>query len=401
MRRKLKLGLFLLLVVALASLAGTALAAPPPQTDSPKSIVDLAIENGQFTTLVAALEQAGLVDQLQGEGPFTIFAPNDEAFAKLPPGDLEDLFADKQALTDLLLYHVIDGQLTVADVMQQESFEALTGQALTITTEGETVTVNGAQVLTPDLTGSNGVIHVIDTVLMPPTGEIVTASGDTVTGDTVNTPGGTTPVQSPAAAGCAENYVVQASDTLSLIADKYLGDPQAFSQIVEATNTAAADNQTFAEIDDPNLIEVGQTICIPGSPEAQTSTTTTGEDEVTTAPADSTTLADEEQMTAIPEGKAKLIFENFSFVDLVFDVSGPTPDSLVVVPDGRNEFILEPGTYNYNAHQPGGDFSVAPGSFELAAGETLVLSCSDSPTCSMQELEVNSTQAPASNTGQQ
>jgi LysM repeat protein len=286
-------------------------------------------------------------------------------------------------------------------VIQQESFEALTGQALTITTEGETVMVNGAKVLTPDLTGSNGVIHVIDTVLTPPAGEIATAGDDTTTGDTAITPGGITPAQSPVAAGCAENYVVQASDTLSLVADKYLGDPQAFAQIVEATNTAADGNETFAAIDDPDLIEVGQTICIPGSPEAQTTPATTGEDEVTTAPTGSTTLADEEQMAAIPEGKAKLVFENFSFVDLVFDVSGPTPDSLVVVPDGKNEFILEPGTYNYNAHQPGGDFSVAPGSFELAAGETLVLSCSDSPVCSMQEMEVNSTQTPASNTGQQ
>lgn len=397
MRKNLKVGLFVLLAVLLASLTTTALAAPPQQADSQKSIVDLAIEDGQFTTLVAALEQAGLVDRLKGEGPFTVFAPTDEAFAKLPEGTLEDLFANKQALTDLLLYHVVEGKLAAADVMQQESFEALTGQALTITTEGEDVMVNGAKVLTSDLAGSNGVIHVIDTVLMPPTGEIATATDDTATDDAVTTPGGTTPAQSPVAAGCAENYVVQASDTLSLIADKYLGDSQAFSQIVEATNTAAADNQTFAMIDDPNLIEVGQTVCIPGSPEAQTTPATTGED-TAAAPANSTATAGDQQMAAVPEGKARLVFENFSFVDLVFDVSGPTAESLVVVPDGKNEFILEPGLYNYNAHQPGGDYSVAPGSFELAAGETLKLSCSDSPICFMQE--VNSARMPASNTGQ-
>lgn len=399
MRKNLKVGLFVLLAVLLASLAGTALAAPPEQTDSQKSIVDLAVENGQFTTLVAALEQTGLVDRLKGEGPFTIFAPTDEAFARLPEGTLEDLFANEQALTDLLLYHVVDGKLAAADVIQQESFEALTGQALTITTEAENVMVNGANVLTLDLAGSNGVIHVIDTVLTPPTGEIVIAGDETATDDSTTTPGGTTPAQSPVAAGCAENYVVQASDTLSLIADKYLGDPQAFSQIVEATNTVAADNQTFAMIDDPNLIEVGQTICIPGSAETQTTPATTPDDATAASvPTGSTAQADDEQMMAIPEGKAKLVFRNFSFVDLVFDVNGPTAESLVIVPDGKNEFILEPGAYNYNAHQPGGDFSVAPGSFELAAGETLVLSCSDSPVCLMEEMEANAAETPASST---
>jgi hypothetical protein len=248
--------------------------------------------------------------------------------------------------------------------------------------------VNGAQIITPDLTGSNGVIHVIDTVLMPPTGEIVTATEDSAT-----TPGGTTLTQEVTASGCAENYVVQASDSLSLIAEKYLGDPLAFSQIVEATNTAAAGNQTYTLIDNPDLIEVGQTVCIPGLPEAQT--TAAGEETVT--PADSVALADD-QTTATPEGKAKLVFENFSFVDLVFDLSGPTAESMVVVPDGKQEFILEPGVYNYNAHQPGGDFSVAPGSFELEAGQVMTLSCSDSPICAIQG--VDPAQVPTTKAGQ-
>jgi LysM repeat protein len=264
---------------------------------------------------------------------------------------------------------------------------------LTITTEGETVMVNGAEVITPDLTGSNGVIHVIDTVLMPPTGEIVTGTGDAAVEDSATAPSGTTPGEATAA-GCAENYVVQASDSLSQIAAKYLGDPFAFSQIVEATNAAAADNQIYAAIDDPDLIEVGQTICIPGSPEA--GTTTAGENAAT--PQDATTTA-ADQTTAVPEGKAIVIFENFSFVDLVFDLSGPTPDSLVIPPDGKQEFILEPGQYTYQAHQPGGDYSVAPGAFELEAGQAITLSCSDSPTCAMQEVAPE--QIPAAKTGQQ
>jgi uncharacterized surface protein with fasciclin (FAS1) repeats len=392
MRKKLKTVSFIVMFVWVALLATPALAAPPEQAESQKGIVDIATEQGQFTTLVTALEQAGLVERLKGEGPFTVFAPTDEAFAKLPEGALEDLFANKQALTDLLLYHVVEGRLAAADVIQQESFEALTGQALTITTQGNTVMVNGAKVITADLTGSNGVIHVIDTVLMPPTGEIVTGAGDAVVTDSPDTPTGTTPAE-VTAAGCAENYVVQASDSLSQIAAKYLGDPFAFSQIVEATNAAAADNQTYAMIDDPDLIEVGQTVCIPGSPEAET--TTAGEN--VTTPADVTTTAGD-QTTAVPEGKAIVIFENFSFVDLVFDLSGPTPDSLVIVPDGKQEFILEPGQYTYQAHQPGGDFSVAPGGFDLKAGQVITLSCSDSPTCAMQEVAPG--QIPAAKTGE-
>lgn len=393
MRKKLKIISFIVTLLAIALLAAPALAAPPEQTESQKGIVDIATEQGQFTTLVAALEQAGLVERLRGEGPFTVFAPTDEAFAKLPEGALEDLFASQQALTDLLLYHVVEGRLTAADVIQQESFEALTGQALTVTTEGETVMVNGAEVITADLTGSNGVIHVIDTVLMPPTGEIVTGTGDGAADDSAATPGGTTAAEATAA-GCAENYVVQASDSLSQIAAKYLGDPFAFSQIVEATNAAAAGNQTYAAIDDPDLIEVGQTICIPGSPEAAAATSA-GENAPT--PAGVTTTAGD-QTTAVPEGKAVVVFENFSFVDLVFDLSGPTPDSLVIPPDGKQEFILEPGQYTYHAHQPGGDFSVAPGAFELEAGQAITLSCSDSPACAMQDVAPE--QIPAAEAGQ-
>jgi uncharacterized surface protein with fasciclin (FAS1) repeats len=376
MRKILRIVPFILMVAALAVLATTAWAAPAKQADTQKSIVDIAREDGRFTTLLSALDKAGLVDRLQGDGPFTIFAPTDEAFAKLPPGTIEDLFAKPQALSDVLSYHVVDGKLMAADVMQQESFEALTGQALTVTTEGETVMVDGAKVLTPDLEGSNGVIHVIDTVLMPPTGEIATAQ-DTTQNSTTK-PDGTTTTQEPLAAGCGEDYVVQANDSLSAIADKYLGDIGAYQQIVDANNKAAATNQTYAMIDDPNIISVGQTLCIPGSAQAQA---TTGQ-ETTTIPTDSAAMTADQTQVEVPEGKAALLFENYSFVDLVVDISGPTADSAVIVPDGKQEFVLEPGQYNYNGHQPGGDFSVTPGTFELKPGEVVRLTCSDGPTCS-------------------
>jgi uncharacterized surface protein with fasciclin (FAS1) repeats len=390
MRKILRIVPFILMAAALAVLATTAWAAPAKQADTQKSIVDIAKEDGRFTTLLSALDKAGLVDRLQGDGPFTIFAPTDEAFAKLPPGTIEDWFANPQALSDVLSYHVVDGKLMAADVMQQESFNALTGQALTVTTEGNTVMVDGAKVLTPDLEGSNGVIHVIDTVLMPPTGEIATAQ-DTTQNSTTK-PGGTTTTQEPLAAGCGEDYVVQANDSLSAIADKYLGDIGAYQQIVDANNKAAATNQTYAMIDDPNIISVGQTLCIPGSAQAQA---TTGQ-ETTTTPTDSAAMTADQTQVEVPEGKAALLFENYSFVDLVVDISGPTADSAVIVPDGKQEFVLEPGQYNYNGHQPGGDFSVTPGTFELKPGEVVRLTCSDGPACA--ELPFDKTVEPADNT---
>ena len=195
--------------------------------------------------------------------------------------------------------------------------------------------------------------------------------------------------QDPTAGGCAEDYVVQANDSLSTIADKYFGDIDAYQRIVEATNTVAADNQTYVVIDDPDMINVGQTLCIPGSPQPKRAT---GEEEATT-PTDSAAAAADQTEIEIPEGKAALIFENYSFVDLVFDLSGPTADSLVVVPDGKQEFILDPGQYSYNAHQPGGDFSVAPGTFELEAGQVVRLACSDSPVCA--ELPLDETIEPS------
>lgn len=388
MRRNLKAVTIFLLVALLASLATGALAAPPEQSETQKSIVDILTEEGRFTTLVAALDQAGLTDRLQGEGPFTIFAPTDEAFARLPEGTVDDWFANPQALTDVLLYHVVEGQDMAADVAAMTSATALTGKALDITVDGETVKVNGATVLDTDLAASNGVVHVIDTVLTPPMGDEASSE------ETVMAESPTTPAQTPAAVtGCAEDYVVQASDSLSLIADKYLGDPQTYSQIVDATNTAAATDQTYAAIDNPDLIEVGQTICVPGSPTAQTSAAP--QDAVTP---DESTVTAADQMSDVPEDKGGLVFQNYSFVDLVFDLSGPSPDSLVIPPDGKQEFVLEPGEYNYHAHQPGGDFSVTPGSFELKAGETISLNCSDASTCAMQELGPE--QVPASKSSQ-
>jgi transforming growth factor-beta-induced protein len=131
-------------------------------------IVDTAIADGRFTTLVAAVQAAGLVDTLKGAGPYTVFAPTDDAFAKLPAGALDGLLQDKQALSDVLLYHVVSGQVMAADVVKLQSADTALGQPVSIQVDGDKVMVNDAQVIITDIQTSNGVIHVIDSVLLPP-----------------------------------------------------------------------------------------------------------------------------------------------------------------------------------------------------------------------------------------
>ena len=133
-----------------------------------QDIVETAVAAGDFTTLATALDAAGLTETLQGEGPFTVFAPTDDAFAALPEGALDDLLADPEALANVLTYHVVDGDVASTDLSDGMEVEALNGDTLTITIDGDTVKVNDATVTTADIETSNGVIHVIDTVLLPP-----------------------------------------------------------------------------------------------------------------------------------------------------------------------------------------------------------------------------------------
>lgn len=132
-------------------------------------IVDTAVAAGSFTTLAAALEAAGLIDALKGDGPFTVFAPTDEAFAKLPAGTLESLLEpeNKDQLTAILTYHVVAGKLPASDVVSSEGAATLQGGSVNFSTDGDAVRVNDATVVSADVSASNGVIHVIDTVLLP------------------------------------------------------------------------------------------------------------------------------------------------------------------------------------------------------------------------------------------
>lgn len=129
-------------------------------------IVDTAVAAGSFKTLVAAVEAAGLVDTLKGPGPFTVFAPTDEAFAKLPPGTVEALLKDKAKLTAILTYHVVPGSVTAQQVSSLTEASTVQGGKLAIDTSSG-VKVNGASVIKADVLATNGVIHVIDTVLIP------------------------------------------------------------------------------------------------------------------------------------------------------------------------------------------------------------------------------------------
>jgi len=134
-----------------------------------KDIVDTAVAAGSFKTLAAALTAADLVGTLKGAGPFTVFAPTDEAFAKLPAGTIENLLKpeNKAQLRRILTYHVVSGRVMAADVVKLKSAKAVSGDMVSVTVAGSSVTVNNAKVLKTDIADSNGVIHVIDTVLIP------------------------------------------------------------------------------------------------------------------------------------------------------------------------------------------------------------------------------------------
>lgn len=132
-------------------------------------IVDTAVQAGSFGTLVAAVKAAGLAETLKGEGPFTVFAPTDEAFKKLPAGTVEDLLKpeNKEKLAKILTYHVVPGNVMAADVVKLSSAKTVNGKELSVKVDGEKVTVDGANVVKTDIKTKNGVIHVIDAVVIP------------------------------------------------------------------------------------------------------------------------------------------------------------------------------------------------------------------------------------------
>ncbi len=149
---------------------GTTDTEPPPE-EARGDLVEVATEAGDFTTLLEAAEAAGLVDTLANGGPFTLFAPTDDAFAALPEGALEDLLADTDALTRVLQYHLVAGELTAGEVVVRASLDTVAGEALVVDAESDPVRIGTASIVSADILADNGVIHVIDSVLMPPMDE--------------------------------------------------------------------------------------------------------------------------------------------------------------------------------------------------------------------------------------
>ena len=155
-------------VVVFASLIFGGIDSPLSARAEPtKNIVDIASEAGSFNTLVAAVQAAGLVETLSSEGPFTVFAPTDEAFAQIPEDQLTALLADKEALAAILTYHVVAGKVMSKDVVNLSSAETVNGQIVQIKVHDGKVMVDEATVVTVDIEATNGVIHVIDKVILP------------------------------------------------------------------------------------------------------------------------------------------------------------------------------------------------------------------------------------------
>jgi len=153
-------------VLALSACAAAGPASTGMAPGASEDVVDTAVAAGDFKTLVKALTAADLVTTLKGKGPFTVFAPTDEAFAKLPPGALDALLADKTKLTKVLTYHVVPGKVMAADVVKLDQAKTVEGSSVAISTTGG-VKVDRANVVKTDIPASNGVIHVIDAVIMP------------------------------------------------------------------------------------------------------------------------------------------------------------------------------------------------------------------------------------------
>jgi uncharacterized surface protein with fasciclin (FAS1) repeats len=162
-----------LLIYSLAILGFSAAAAPfmnagEAHKKPTKDIIETAIAAGNFKTLATALGEAGLIETLKGAGPFTVFAPTDDAFAKVPKADLDNLLKNREQLKKVLLYHVVAGKIMSADVIKLKSATTVEGSKVTINTKGKNVMINSANVIAVDVEATNGVIHVIDTVIMPP-----------------------------------------------------------------------------------------------------------------------------------------------------------------------------------------------------------------------------------------
>ncbi|MHB1459053.1 MAG: fasciclin domain-containing protein [Armatimonadota bacterium] len=301
-RRKSLLSIVLVLSMLLVPLT--------PVLAEGNTIVDIALADGRFTTLVAALKAANLVDTLNGAGPFTVFAPTDDAFTKLPEGTVASLLADIPTLTNILLYHVVSAEVLAADVVALSDATTVLGKPVAILVVNGKVYVNNAQVIITDIKASNGVIHVIDTVILPPM-----------------------------------DYRVVAGDYLAMIAAQKLGQSTRYMEIVLLTNALARTDSSYTMVADPNLIYTGQKLALPGyvGDKAVTAPVETVEEETAVAPA-AGTIVD----LAVADGRFKTLVAALTATNLVdtlngagpFTVFAPTDDAFAKLPEGTVAALL-------------------------------------------------------------
>lgn len=265
------------------------------------TIVDIAAGNEDFSTLVTALQEAGLVDTLAGEGPFTVFAPTDDAFAALPDGLLDTVLADQELLTSILTYHVVPGAVLAADVVNLDSATTVQGEDVQITVDGDTVMVDEATVVTTDIEASNGVIHVIDSVLLPPSVQEMLAGDEMATDDMDEDMSGdamnvvetaeaagdfSTLLTAIEAAGLTETLATGGPFTVFAPTDEafaaidedtlngLLADPEALSEVllyhvvegeVYAADVVTLDSATTLQGSDVEIVVDGDTVTINGA----------------------------------------------------------------------------------------------------------------------------------------
>ena len=368
--------LFMVLALVLAACAPAATPEPtaePTEETMPEeqTIVDIAVADGRFETLVAALQAADLAETLAGEGPFTVFAPTDEAFGQLPEGTVESLLEDIPALTDILLYHVVSGEVLAEQVVALEEAETLLGENVSIRVEDGNVYINDAMVVITDVMASNGVIHVIDSVLLPPSEEAEPESMGSIVDIAVADGRFTTLVTALQAAGLAETLSGEGPFTVfaptddafaklpegtveSLLEDipaltdillYHVVSAEVFAEQVVGLNSAKALNEKFLEIEvkdgmvfvndaqvvitdiqaDNGVIHVIDSVLLP--PESQGSIV-----DIAVADGRFTTLAAALEAAGLVETLSN---------EGLFTVFAPTDDAFAKLPEGTVEALLE------------------------------------------------------------
>jgi len=368
--------LFMVLALVLAACAPAATPEPtaePTEETMPEeqTIVDIAVADGRFETLVAALQAADLAETLAGDGPFTVFAPTDEAFGQLPEGTVESLLEDIPALTDILLYHVVSGEVLAEQVVALEEAETLLGENVSIRVEDGNVYINDAMVVITDVMASNGVIHVIDSVLLPPSEEAEPESMGSIVDIAVADGRFTTLVTALQAAGLAETLSGEGPFTVfaptddafaklpegtveSLLEDipaltdillYHVVSGEVFAEQVVGLNSAKALNEKFLEIEvkdgmvfvndaqvvitdiqaDNGVIHVIDSVLLP--PESQGSIV-----DIAVADGRFTTLAAALEAAGLVETLSN---------EGLFTVFAPTDDAFAKLPEGTVEALLE------------------------------------------------------------